>query len=94
MKIAIGSFQHETNTFASSKAPFEDFVRGGGWPGLTRGAKIFETVAGMNIPIAGFINAAKPLGWELAPLTYAQATPSAEVTDDAFERIAAQLLVD
>ncbi len=94
MKIAIGSFQHETNTFASSKAPFEDFVRGGGWPGLTRGAKIFETVAGMNIPIAGFINAAKPLGWELAPLTYAQATPSAEVTDDAFERIAAMLLED
>ncbi len=94
MKIAIGSFQHETNTFASSKARFEDFVKGGGWPGLTRGAAIVETVAGMNIPITGFIDAAKPLGWELVPLTYAQATPSAHVSDDAFERIAGMLIED
>jgi microcystin degradation protein MlrC len=94
MKIAIGSFQHETNTFASSKARFEQFEKGGGWPGLTRGAKIFETVAGMNIPLAGFIDAARRFRWELVPLTYAQATPSAHVTDDAFERIAAMLIED
>jgi len=62
MKIAIGAFQHETNTFASSKARFEDFVKGGGWPGLTRGTKIFETVAGMNISITGFITSRSPRG--------------------------------
>ncbi len=94
MKIAIGSFQHETNTFAATKARFEHFEKGGGWPGLTRGAKIFETVAGMNIPIAGFIDAARQNKWDLVPLTYAQASPSAQVTDDAFERIAAMLLED
>ena len=26
-RIAIGGFQHETNTFAPSKATFEDFER-------------------------------------------------------------------
>jgi microcystin degradation protein MlrC len=94
MKIAIGAFQHETNTFAPTRASFAHFERGGGWPGLTRGGKIFETVAGMNIPIAGFIDAARPMGWELAPLSYAQASPSAQVTDDAFERIAGMLIED
>src|SRR5262245_1348993 len=94
MKVAVGSFQHETNTFAPTKAEFEHFEKGGGWPGLTRGQRIFETVAGMNIPIAGFIDAARQNKWELAPFTYAQASPSAQVTDDAFERIVAMLLED
>ena len=48
----------------------------------------------MNIPIAGFIDAARQNKWDLVPLTYAQASPSAQVTDDAFERIAAMLLED
>ena len=30
MRIAIGGFQHETNTFAPSKATWDDFVAGGG----------------------------------------------------------------
>ena len=28
-RIAVGGFQHETNTFAPSKASFEDFERRG-----------------------------------------------------------------
>ena len=55
MRIAIGGFQHETNTFAPSKAGFDDFLRGGGWPGLLRGGAILETMVTRNIPIAGFI---------------------------------------
>ena len=93
-RIAVGAFQHETNTFAPTRARFEHFEKGGGWPGLTRGPKIFETVAGMNIPITGFIDAARSLRWEMAPLTYAQASPSAQVTDSAFERIAGMLIED
>jgi microcystin degradation protein MlrC len=74
-RIAIGGFQHETNTFAPSKATFEDFARGGAWPGLTRGPALIEAVAGINLPIT-------------------QATPSAEVTEEAYERIAGQILED
>ena len=93
-RIAIGGFQHETNTFAPSKATFEDFTRGGAWPGLTRGPALFEAVAGINLPIAGFIERARDGGHELLPLSWAQATPSAEVTQDAYERIAGQILED
>ncbi|MFQ5775191.1 MAG: M81 family metallopeptidase [Kiloniellaceae bacterium] len=93
-RIAIGGFQHETNTFAPSKATFEDFARPGGWPGLTRGEEIFAAMAGMNLPIAGFIAAAKDLGHDLLPLSWAQATPSAHVTEDAFERITGRIVDD
>lgn len=93
-RIAIGGFQHETNTFAPSKARYEDFLRPGAWPGLTRGADLFEAVAGINLPIAGFIEAARALGHELLPLLWANATPSANVTGEAYERIAAMLLSD
>ena len=91
-RIAVGGFQHETNTFAPSKARYEDFVRPGGWPGLTRGDAIFAAVDGINLPAAGFIAAARAQGHELVPLAWANATPSAHVTGEAFERIAAMLV--
>ncbi len=94
MRIAVGGFQHETNTFAPTRARFADFERAGGWPALSRGSVLPGAVAGINLPIAGFIAAAEGAGHELAPLTWAAAEPSAHVTEDAFERIAAMLLED
>jgi microcystin degradation protein MlrC len=93
-RIAIGGFQHETNTFAPSPATFEDFARAGAWPGLTRGPALFDAVTGLNIGIAGFIDAASADGHELLPLSWAQATPSAHVTEDAFTRILGQIIAD
>jgi len=93
-RIAVGGIQHETNTFAPSKATFADFERPGAWPGLTRGAALFDAMAGLNVPFAGFMAEARALGHELVPLSWAQATPSAEVTEDAFERIVGQILED
>lgn len=87
MRIAIGGFQHETNTFAPSKADFDAFARGGGWPPLLKGADVFEGVAGINLPIAGFVDAMKTRH-QLVPTAWAAASPSAHVTEDAFERIA------
>ena len=34
-RIAVGGFQHETNTFSPSKADYEAFEKGGGWPGVS-----------------------------------------------------------
>ncbi len=93
-RIAIGGFQHETNTFAPSKARYEDFLSPGGWPGLTRGEAIFAAFAGVNIPISGFIAAGRAAGHELVPLAWANTTPSAHVTGDAYERVAAMLVTD
>ena len=90
--IAVAGFHHETNTFAPSKATYEDFVHGGGWPGLIRGAGAADVVAGMNISLAGFVEAARAAGHRIVPTVWANTTPSAHVTRDAYERIVAMLL--
>ena len=50
-RIAVGGMQHETNTFAPSKADYVAFEDGGGWPGVQIGASLFDAVAGANIPV-------------------------------------------
>lgn len=92
MRIAIGGFQHETNTFAPSKARYEDFVRDGGWPGLRRGGEILDTMVARNLPIAGFIEQMKGTRHQLVPTAWAACEPSAHVTEDAYERIAAMIV--
>ena len=44
-RIAVGGFQHETNTFAPQQATWEEFVRADAWPPLLRGP---EMVAGVE----------------------------------------------
>jgi microcystin degradation protein MlrC len=90
-RIAVAGFQHETNTFSPTAATYDDFVQESGWPGLSRGDRIYDAVAGINIPIAGFIEAAKRARHDLRPLLWCSATPSGRVTRDAFERIAGEL---
>ncbi|MGB3810424.1 MAG: M81 family metallopeptidase [Parvibaculum sp.] len=94
MRIAVGGFQHETNTFAPSKADFAAFAQADSWPSLQRGPALLDTFRGMNIPVAGFIDAAQAAGHELVPLVWCSATPSAHVTEDAFERITGMLIDD
>ena len=91
-RIAVGGFLHETNTFAPSKATFEMFLQGGGWPALSEGEAMFPSLRNVNVGASGFIDAAREAGWEIAPLLWAAATPSAQVTEDAFERIAGRML--
>ncbi len=86
--IAVGGFQHETNTFAPHLAPFEAFERADSWPGLTVGEPLIETMAGLNIPLSGFIETAQQAGHRLLPLCWCAAEPSSYVTRDAFERVA------
>jgi microcystin degradation protein MlrC len=91
-RIAIGGFQHETNTFAPSKADYAAFEAGGGWPGVQYGDAIFPAVEGANIPAAGAIQALRAQGHSLAGTAWAAASPSAHVTTGAFERIAGELI--
>ncbi len=92
MRIAIGGFQHETNTFAPSKATFADFLNGRGWPPLAQGDEIFERSAGRNVPIAGAIERLRKASHTLIPTVWAGTSPSAHVTRDAFERVTAMLI--
>src|SRR4030088_84649 len=86
-RIAVGGFLHETNTFAPTKATYEDFVHGGGWPAMARGADLLKTMRNINVGLAGFVEQAEAQGWELVPTISCGASPSAHVTRDAYERI-------
>lgn len=90
--IAVGGFQHETNTFAPTKADYAAFELGAGRPGVQFGAAIAPALAGANIPAAGALEALHALGHESVGLAWAAASPSAQVTRDAYERIAGEIV--
>jgi microcystin degradation protein MlrC len=90
-RILIAGFQHETNTFAPSKAAYENFVRGESSPAMRRGADILG-LRDLNIAVGGFLRANDALGFDLLPVIWAGASPSAHVTEDAFERIATEIV--
>ena len=90
--IAHAKFWHETNTFATRKATWDDFLRPEGFLGLKQGAEIPDVFPPMNLPTGGFITESLALGHTLRPILCCAAQPSAHVTAEAFERIAALLV--
>ncbi|HEY6979886.1 M81 family metallopeptidase [Reyranella sp.] len=86
-RVAVGGFQHETNTFAPQQATWSDFVRADAWPPLLQGAELIAGVEGFNIPIAGAVKRLAELGHEVVPLAWAAAPPASYVTEDAYERM-------
>jgi microcystin degradation protein MlrC len=91
-RIAVGGFLHETNTFAPTKATYDDFVHGGGWPAMAQGADVLRVMRKINVGLAGFVEAAEVQGWQLIPTISCGASPSAHVTRDAYERIVKVLI--
>lgn len=93
-RIAVGGFQHETNTFAPQRATWADFERADAWPGFIRGPELIPAVHGYNIPIAGAVEALQQLGHELLPLCWCSAPPSSYVERGAYETVAGAILDD
>ncbi|HJQ55348.1 MAG TPA: M81 family metallopeptidase [Vineibacter sp.] len=93
-RIAVGGFQHETNTFSPQLATWEEFERADAWPPFLRGAEMIAAVEGFNIPIAGAVKTLAELGHEVVPLCWAAAPPSSYVTRDAYEKIAGWMIDD
>lgn len=92
MRIAVGGFQHETNTFAPVKADYEAFAVAKSFPPLCRGADMMARIRGKKLPASGAIAALEAAGAEIVPLLWCMATPSAQVTRDAYERITGEML--
>ena len=93
-RILIAGYQHETNTFAPSLADWAAFNCGESFPAFMRGQAVIDQMTGINMPISGFMEAAKRWRWELVPSAWAGATPSSYVTQEAFENIASAILED
>lgn len=94
MRVAVAGFLHETNTFAPVPADLAAFQRGGGYIPLSHGAEILRRGQGVNLGIAGALRVARLRDWDLVPLSWAGAIPSARVTDAAFDHILGRIIAD
>jgi microcystin degradation protein MlrC len=92
MRIALAGFQHETNTFAPLKADYEAFAVAKSFPPLCRGGDMLARIRGKNLTASGAISTLEAAGAEIVPLLWCMATPSAHVTEDAYERITGEIL--
>jgi microcystin degradation protein MlrC len=59
---------------------------------MARGADVLKVMRNINVGLAGFVEAADANGWELVPTISCAASPSAHVTEDAYERIATAMI--
>ncbi len=91
-RVAFAGFIHETNTFAPTKATYDAFLKGSGHLPLCRGGEMIALVRGANTGIEGALDYARQAKWEVVPVLRASAVPSAHVTEDAFERIACEIV--
>lgn len=92
LRVALGGFLHETNTFAPSPATLDSFAKGGGAGGLFEGEEAVARLRGVNQGFAGALAHAEAEGWEAIPLLWSAASPSAHVSEAAFETIAGKML--
>ncbi len=92
LRIAVGGFMHETNTFAVKPTEFADFTITQQYPGFCSGAAMLDALKGRNLAAACFIAEAEAAGHEILPLCWCFAQPGGTVTGQAFEHIAAELI--
>ncbi|MCI0439034.1 MAG: M81 family metallopeptidase, partial [Chloroflexi bacterium] len=85
MRIALLGVAHETNTFSRVPASYERFS-------ILRGQQIVDQFSESHHMIAGYLEAAEKLGFEIVPLIYAQTGPIGTITKDAFDRIVGEML--
>ena len=92
MRVALAGFLHETNTFAPTKAQMSDFVQGGGYMPLTRGADLLSLSRDINLGIGGAVEQGEASGWEMVPVLWAGAIPSAHVCREAYQSITDEIV--
>lgn len=92
-RIAIAGFQHETNVFGATAADMQAFEIADSFPAFMRGPAVLPGIKDTSLPMAGFLRAAESDdGNSLHPILWCSAEPSAQVTDAAFQAIAAEIL--
>jgi microcystin degradation protein MlrC len=81
MRIAVGGFMHESNTFAPLPADLARFREGS----LTYGDAVIPVWQEAHHELGGFIEGAAKFGYELVPIAMAWATPAGPVSDEFFD---------
>ena len=83
MRIGIGGFFHESNTFVRPYTTLADYER----TRLYSGAEMLGPMRGTDTEIGGFLAGAEEHGFEAVPTYYAWAWPAGPLTDDCFRTI-------
>ncbi|MEM0948044.1 MAG: M81 family metallopeptidase [Pseudomonadota bacterium] len=91
-RIVVAGFQHETNSLSPTATCLDAFEMADSWPGLLTGSEVIAGTRGMNLPIAGFAEAAQADVAELAPILWCAAEPAGHVTDMAFDTIVTRIV--
>ena len=89
MRVGIGGFRHETNSFSNvvtTIARFQD-------KNYEFDQMLIErNSGGVRSPLGGFIDEAAALGIDLAPTFYGNATPSGHITPETLETLTANVV--
>lgn len=80
LRLAVGMFKHETNTFSPVPTRWEDF-------GTLSGEAAHSTYRNSGYAMAGLLEVAEAMAAQVTIPIAARALPSAPVARDAFERI-------
>ncbi len=88
MRIAIGEFAHETNTFCAGLTEVEDFKKRH-W---VAGEELLAKHDGVRDPLGGMIAAGKDAGIEIVPTIATSTEPSATISGNAYESIRDELI--
>ncbi|MCX7624205.1 MAG: M81 family metallopeptidase [Thermomicrobium sp.] len=87
-RIAIAELSHETNAFARIRVDLAFAER----CGIARGTAVIDRARDTATVLAGFVDAANMLGFELVPLLAVWITPAGMVTREAYETLVGELL--
>jgi microcystin degradation protein MlrC len=91
-RVALAGFLHETNTFAPSPADMASFMQGGGYMPMARGAALMTAGRGINLGIGGAVEFGEAAGWDMVPILWCGAIPSAHVTRAAYDAISTEIV--
>ncbi|HEY2910369.1 MAG TPA: M81 family metallopeptidase [Gemmataceae bacterium] len=83
MRIAIGGFMHESNTFASAPTDLSKFREAS----LTYGPALVPVWREAHHEMGGFIAGAERFGYDIVPIAMAWGTPAGPVADEFFEHM-------
>src|SRR5579859_6640093 len=89
MRIVTGGILHETSTFATGTTTLHNFEAG---KGVLRGNDLFDMFRGANFCCGGFLDGAEQHGFELVPLLWTFATPSALVERACYDALKEEFL--
>lgn len=88
MRIAIGGFFHESNTFVARRTTVEDYAS----TRLYAGEEMVGALRGTDTEVGGFLAAAEELGFEAVPTFYAWAWPAGPLTAACFRSLLDRLV--